>query len=1764
MTVRIAWIEPPGQGLKVEGYRVYVDGKLAYDGATDSVTREFTLLNCTRGELRDLAVAAVNAGGETLVPTVITRHCARRPFKPEPPTIVYVDCVKEATPDRMLIDNHIRIAYKEPEDNGGVPLTGWRIQRAQGESLAFRGVGPLFPIPENEVWFDDFNDLDGAGKIGLVWGEIYKYRVVAVNDIDIWDDESASDYTIVRCSNEAPEVPWWLQLNASTTTTTTTAADNQTFAADLVTGFVWSAEATTTTTTLTAMESSYAFAKLADVDPRDCYLPQNVTEEPFNFSATIVQALEAFELPPAPTLSVAWSACNTSVRIGDPCKEFFPDRLIATVRPSQNGFLAFPIGLVDAYTAETFTASHYDGFFGTRFTCFLAYWYEGAIILCFQTIPNRDLHDKQLYRTFAVDVDCSRDVGFAPWLKAACYLQSYQPYSTAGSVPRIVEDGAHGLWGFNSDFQNDTSAEFQWTLLQDAQLVDVANNFSRIQADIGQVGPGELSGNFVTFAQQLIGSYDPRALLGYRLLLGLANVLLDDGLGGPFHLAYDGIGRRLTNTAKIFGLLPERTYRNASDMVYFKMAMPLPAPVNLSVSSVSLKSVMLTWRMPYAETADALPWLGCQRPNIKVRVSQYIVQMAMEPDFSNWFDVQNSPADNTEYSILVTQLEADFRYALRVMANSKTAPVQLEKIQRQQYAPAKSIATDACGKLRSNVHFSISGGLHLAHWSSPVPVPGTGAGKVIEQEGCGDRCCLKDLASFSALSRKYFGGKFAQCIKQQLYTPSLAEAGTIQIQWERPGGAMLGTGTRMEAITTDWGARGYMWDPAVEDPRLVFDGLGHADTVQFTVANATCGGQYKIAMTTITTIGEGPLSTVLDVTNARLPGVPRNVVVTNTTTSSISIAWEEPEDTGCVPIHQYRILRYYPEAGFRVVGYATPADGLLQVPANRTYVDDGRCFFASPADDDGSCTCPPSCLQAGQLYRYQVQACVLGAYGVDTLELPEGGPLGCGPNSNTVSAYAADLSEAPRDIRLGEPEGSQILLYWTAPSTDGLNGSSFTYEIEMDVGGVFTTLGLTTDTSFLISGLQLQFAYIFRISTYNSAGYVTRSNGIGYTATLPPAVPEPASPIPRPSRVSSAFFQHPSMASTPVPEGVSLRFSATAVNGYAWAMVVESSNLDMVTATTMKDGTYAVGGAACYRAQQAVARGEVYFWRLGSDDNPSDPTGCFLSHGGTYAIATYVQSVASFDAGLNDGTLSGPIEFTVVSGLSNTFYNSPTLNSPLTESGVTLAFTPRRPGYGWAMILTEEQARSATKEHVYKLDGALGGPFCKHGPRQLFANREEAWVFSGCLLTVGNRYTVLAYISGIGAHLDGTVDSASSTATSASNAFSTFPTISGPPSGDGITVQLRTRSSGYLWLMITVGPVALTIDLIKAGVGAVGASTCRVLAATVDDSLQLWSKLEVSQHEAADVPLRSWLQPRQSFDLSACKLNSGPEYALHSYIEGTTSSGNDGSFAGTVTFQVTPSNIFVLYPSIISETTGLGFTFQMTASFAGRYWLLLREGNAAITVEAQRLDVCLQDIALSAQEIKSGTGALGLAECQRSSEVLTASLQELVLTNCQLSQDRLYSLYVYIEDFNGNDDGIIAGPISFYVLEANNFEDSPLPVENSATLDGVRLSFMASREGFAWAALFEDYAEALAYFLDVPTFLDRHAFAFVLGNRVLASLPRYYPTNNESCAPAGVPVLASGNITNMTLADCGLNYSATYWAVVYIEGGRCTSLGPDA
>lgn len=93
--------------------------------------------------------------------------------------------------------------------------------------------------------------------------------------------------------------------------------------------------------------------------------------------------------------------------------------------------------------------------------------------------------------------------------------------------------------------------------------------------------------------------------------------------------------------------------------------------------------------------------------------------------------------------------------------------------------------------------------------------------------------------------------------------------------------------------------------------------------------------------------------------------------------------------------------------------------------------------------------------------------------------------MGCGSNSGTVSAFAAEVPSAVRDVRLGEPSGSSVELRWTAPLSDGMNSSSggvkvFSYDVEMDRRGAFVSLGNTTATSFLVENLQLQFAYVFR------------------------------------------------------------------------------------------------------------------------------------------------------------------------------------------------------------------------------------------------------------------------------------------------------------------------------------------------------------------------------------------------------------------------------------------------------------------------------------------------------------------------------------------------------------------------------------------------------------------------------------------------------------------------------------------------------------
>jgi hypothetical protein len=202
--IRIGWDRPTNPALKVDGYRVYVNGELKYDGADNPDILEYTEENCIKGAIYDLKVTAVNQFGEVLDPNMLTRFCARRPFAPEKPTVVSTYCSRT----RMIGDyNSITITYNEPADNGGRSIKGWWIQRTKGNSMAFRNIGPLFPLGETVVQFEDNNDLDGWGPVGLDWGEIYKYRVVATNEQDDYNYDSASDFITVMCADATTLAP---------------------------------------------------------------------------------------------------------------------------------------------------------------------------------------------------------------------------------------------------------------------------------------------------------------------------------------------------------------------------------------------------------------------------------------------------------------------------------------------------------------------------------------------------------------------------------------------------------------------------------------------------------------------------------------------------------------------------------------------------------------------------------------------------------------------------------------------------------------------------------------------------------------------------------------------------------------------------------------------------------------------------------------------------------------------------------------------------------------------------------------------------------------------------------------------------------------------------------------------------------------------------------------------------------------------------------------------------------------------------------------------------------------------------------------------------------------------------------------------------------------------------------------------------------------------------------------------------------------------
>ncbi|CAE6952852.1 Ttn [Symbiodinium sp. KB8] len=192
-TITVAW-DIPTSDLTVTGFRLYVDNVLKYDGAGVSTVRTFTLAGCTTGNMHDFRATAISDAGESGLSASLPRFCARRPYPPAQPTL------------KSTTLSTVEIQWVPPTNNGGMPISGYKVQRSNNDVYFFGTVqceqpdgSFLTTLPED---FDSC--LDSTAFICPQ--RRCKYRVLAINGVEDDNFADVSPY-LVATAADLPNPP---------------------------------------------------------------------------------------------------------------------------------------------------------------------------------------------------------------------------------------------------------------------------------------------------------------------------------------------------------------------------------------------------------------------------------------------------------------------------------------------------------------------------------------------------------------------------------------------------------------------------------------------------------------------------------------------------------------------------------------------------------------------------------------------------------------------------------------------------------------------------------------------------------------------------------------------------------------------------------------------------------------------------------------------------------------------------------------------------------------------------------------------------------------------------------------------------------------------------------------------------------------------------------------------------------------------------------------------------------------------------------------------------------------------------------------------------------------------------------------------------------------------------------------------------------------------------------------------------------------------
>jgi hypothetical protein len=125
-SLAITWAASSATEIPVQGYVLYMayglagDFKMVHNGTINALQRSFVADNLEVGALYQFKVAAVNSNGPSALSDALTVHACVAPSPPPAPTRVSGDATS------------ITVAWEAPEDDGGCPLTGYKLMRDSG------------------------------------------------------------------------------------------------------------------------------------------------------------------------------------------------------------------------------------------------------------------------------------------------------------------------------------------------------------------------------------------------------------------------------------------------------------------------------------------------------------------------------------------------------------------------------------------------------------------------------------------------------------------------------------------------------------------------------------------------------------------------------------------------------------------------------------------------------------------------------------------------------------------------------------------------------------------------------------------------------------------------------------------------------------------------------------------------------------------------------------------------------------------------------------------------------------------------------------------------------------------------------------------------------------------------------------------------------------------------------------------------------------------------------------------------------------------------------------------------------------------------------------------------------------------------------------------------------------------------------------------------------------------------------------------------